>query len=468
MVVYNHLIDWVNARTVEVPADVGSSLCEITSGGESNWVWAWFIEVLVRKCGHSFGQGEWSCSDTKSYTLEEILVAKSIISVLHSSATTMQCFNNQHTLGAMRDLDLLLDVLQATDEQQEQEEEQQEQEEEQEEQEEQEEKEEQGPGAAASQKANSGLDAKYAAVWEHRKLMLTAVFFPMSHAETLAIMHCPTLATTETSRLDSLQQFLHAQVDGVLNANFVENAIVMAALQRMLDSAEVHHRHIALDTSRVDKSVSFIDELACSAIYRPLQRSISGQFRGMQFMSPMADGKHLFEADANDHGYLYVGMCSLFAAPQAVIAGMLVADDKEPEWAQDGAVVLAGSKAYREDWHNWMEQVFSGGIVPSAAEIGNALVRILDADSAVAAKRDFRVQTLDDSNDIAAIAEAIAAQHALIESADTDDLDESALPHQMDGHKRAMSGASTKLAVPQVVGVLRPEMGSIEHRLVVM
>jgi hypothetical protein len=313
-----------------------------------------------------------------------------------------------------------------------------------------------GPRATASQgttnsRAGRSLDAKYDEVWGHRNLMLTAVFFPMSHVETQSIMQCPTQAATETSRQDALQHFLGAQVDSVLNSNHDEDTAVMAALESMLEGAELHHRRIALDKSRVDRSVSFIEELACNAVYRALQGCIAGQFRGGSFMTPMADGKHLFEADTNDHGYLYVGMCSLHAAPQAVLAGMVVADDKEPQGAEDGAAVLVGSKAYREDWHNWMEQVFSGGDVPSAAEIGDALANLLDDDSAAAAKRDFRVQTLDDSNDIPSIAEAIAAQHTLIQSADTDNLDEFALPHQIDGHKKAMSGTSTVYAVPQVV-----------------
>ena len=436
--VYSHLIDWVNGRTVEVPADVGSSLCKITSAGESSWMWVWFVGVLVRKCGHSFGQGGWSCNDIKSYTPEGVLVSKSIVSVLHSAATTMNCLNNQHTGGVVAGLDLLPALLKGGNEAAVEEEDQ-----EQDLEEEEEEQADVDDGAAVSQgttnnRAGRSLAGKYDEVWEHRKLMLAAVFFPMSHAETQSIMHCPTQAATETSRQDALQHFLDAQVDSLQNSNYEENTVVMAALESMLEDAELHHRHIALDKSRVDRSVSFIEELGCNAVYRALQGCIAGQFRGGSFMTPMADGKHLFETDSNDHGYLYVGMCSLHAAPQAVLAGMVVADDKEPQWAEDGAAVLAGSKAYREDWHNWLEQVFSGGDVPSAAEIGDALANLLDDDSAAAAKRDFRVQTLDDSNDILSIAEAIAAQHTLIQSADTDNLDEFTLPHQTDGHKKAM------------------------------
>ena len=62
-----------------------------------------------------------------------------------------------------------------------------------------------GDGAAVSQgttnnRAGRSMAGKYDEVWEHRKLMLAAVFFPMGHAETQSIMHCPTQAATETSR----------------------------------------------------------------------------------------------------------------------------------------------------------------------------------------------------------------------------------------------------------------------------
>ena len=100
-------------------------------------------------------------------------------------------------------------------------------------------------------------------------------------------------------------------------------------------------------------------------------------------MAGMTDGKQLFEADADDHGFLYLGMCSLFAAPQAILAGMVVADDKEPKWAEDGAALLAGSKAYIEDWHNWKEQLF-GDDVPQLEELADTLSKLLDDGSAVA------------------------------------------------------------------------------------
>ena len=29
-----------------------------------------------------------------------------------------------------------------------------------------------------------------------------------------------------------------------------------------------------------------------------------------------------------------------------------MADDKEPKWSEDGAALLARSKAYKEDWHS--------------------------------------------------------------------------------------------------------------------
>ena len=50
-------------------------------------------------------------------------------------------------------------------------------------------------------------------------------------------------------------------------------------------------------------------------MYRALQGCIAGQFRGGIFKASMSDRKHVFDADTNDHGHLYVGMCSLHAAP---------------------------------------------------------------------------------------------------------------------------------------------------------
>ena len=247
-------------------------------------------------------------------------------------------------------------------------------------------------------------------------------------------------------------------------------SVLMGVVDTMLHDAKMHIRHIALDKTRIDKSISFIDELQCSGTYAGVQQCILGQFRSYPSqMVRMADGKQLFEADADDHGFLYLGMCSLFAAPQAVLAGMIVADDKEPKWAEDGAALLAGSKAYREDWHDWMAELFEDDqSVPPMGELADTLSKMLDDDSAAAAKRDFRLQTVGDSNDVDDIATAIAATAVLIESADTDDLDSFAQPFQMDGHRKAISGASTAHAVPQVVGILRPEMGSPEHRVVVM
>ena len=319
-------------------------------------------------------------------------------------------------------------------------------------------------GNCSGPKKNRSLDAKYKEVWEARKLLLTATFFPMTHEENIAIMHSATQGVADT-RQQLLQAFLSAQakVDP-------ENERLMGVVDTMLYLAKMHIRHIALHKTRLDKSISFIDELQCSADFVGIQECILGQFRSYPSqMVPMADGKHLFEADADDHGFLYLGMCSLFAAPQAVLAGMIVADDKEPQWAEDGAGVLAGSKAYREDWHNWMAELFEDDqSVPPMGELAGRLSQMLDDDSAAAAKRDFRLQTLSDSNDVDDIAAAIAATAVLIDSADTDDLDNFAQPFQMDGHRQAISGASTAHAVPQVVGILRPEMGSPEHRVVVM
>ena len=75
---------------------------------------------------------------------------------------------------------------------------------------------------------------------------------------------------------------------------------------------------------------------------------------------------------------------------------------------------------------------------------------------------------MGDSNGVGDVATAIAVVHTLVESADTHDLDDLAQPYQIDGHKKAISGASTAHAVPQVVGILGPEMGSREHGVVIV
>ena len=105
----------------------------------------------------------------------------------------------------------------------------------------------------------------------------------------------------------------------------------MGVVDTMLDDTVLHTRHIALDKARIDKSTTFIEEFKCSSIYEPVQQCILGQFRGGSHMMGMVDGKQLFEADVDDHVLLYVGMCPLFAAPQAILAGVVVADDKEPK-----------------------------------------------------------------------------------------------------------------------------------------
>ena len=56
---------------------------------------------------------------------------------------------------------------------------------------------------------------------------------------------------------------------------------------------------------------------------------------------------------------------------------------------------------------------------------------------------DFRLQTVDDSIEVSDVATTIAVVPTLVNSADTDDLDDFAGPYQIDGHKKAISGAST-------------------------
>ena len=117
------------------------------------------------------------------------------------------------------------------------------------------------------------MDAKYKEVWEDRKLLVTAIFFPMSHEENAAIMRCATQAEADT-RKNALQAFLTAQlkVDP-------ENEFVMGVVDTMLHEAKMHIRHITLDKTRIDKSISFIDELQCTGTYAGLQQCILGQFR---------------------------------------------------------------------------------------------------------------------------------------------------------------------------------------------
>ena len=71
-------------------------------------------------------------------------------------------------------------------------------------------------------------------MWEDRKLLLTATFFPMSHEETTAIMHCATQAEGNT-RQQTLQAFLTAQL-----AMDQENAMVMGVVDTMLHDAVMH------------------------------------------------------------------------------------------------------------------------------------------------------------------------------------------------------------------------------------
>jgi hypothetical protein len=479
-IVYKHLASWVGGGATTVPAEVSNSLCQITSGGESKWPLGWFFAVLTCKCGHTFEQGVWSCNSIESYTPEAVVVVKSIVSLLSSTARKMENMDSMQLCSNVLDELAELpadpaDVSEADSSDDDNVEEHppdlSEEDsaadanlDEEETQAERDRAATQSQVTSSASKKGRTLDAKYGEVWEDRKLLLTATFFPMSHEETTAIMHCATQAEGNT-RKEALQGFLTAQVKVD-----TENELLMSLVDTMLHDAKMHIRHIALDKIRIDKSMSFIDELACSGNYAGVQQCILGQFRSYpNQMVGMADGKQLFEADADDHGFLYLGMCSLFAAPQAVLAGMVVADDKEPKWAEDGAALLAGSKAYRQDWHEWMAVMFGDDqSVPPIGGLAEALAKLLDNDSAAAVKRDFRLQTVGDSNGVEEIATAIAATAVLVESADTDDLDSFAQPFQMDGHRKAISGASTEHAVPQVVGILRPEMDSPEHRVVVM
>ena len=86
-----------------------------------------------------------------------------------------------------------------------------------------------------------------------------------------------------------------------------------------------------------------------------------------------------------------------------------------------------------------MEQIF-GDNLPQLADLTDILSSLLDDGSAIAAKRDFRLKTVGDSNEVGDVATAIATVHALIESATTDELDNFAEPYQMDGHRKANYG----------------------------
>ena len=327
--------------------------------GRANGRWAGSLQCShasvathsTRVCGHAMASNHII-----------LKVVASIVSLIRSTASKMQLLGNLHLSSVLDELDDLSAGLEDESEEDDGDEVEQE------------------SVGAQSQATNSGsrgnisLDAKYNEVWGHRKLLLAATFFPMSHEETQAIMHCATQAATDT-RQGALQNFLDAQVGNMLSPEYhEENAMVMGVVDTMLDSVEdavLHIRHITLDKARIYRSTAFIEELKCSAIYEPLQECILGQFRGGSHMVGMADGKHLFETYADDHGFLYVGMCSLIAAQQASLAGIVVTDDKEPKWAEDGAAMLAGSKAYREDWHCWMDQLF-GDDVPKLADLALA------------------------------------------------------------------------------------------------
>ena len=85
--------------------------------------------------------------------------------------------------------------------------------------------------------------------------------------------------------------------------------MVVGVVDAMLDVVMLHIRHIALDNARIEKSTAFIEELGCNRIYEPVQQCILRQFRGGSHLMGVVDRKQLFEAEANDHGVLYVDMC---------------------------------------------------------------------------------------------------------------------------------------------------------------
>ena len=105
--VYQHLAIWVRGEATTVPAAVSNSLCEITSGGESQWPLGWFFVVLTCKCGYTFNQGVWSCSGIESYTPEEVAVLKSIVSLFCSTARKMQNMDSMQSCSVLEELEEL-------------------------------------------------------------------------------------------------------------------------------------------------------------------------------------------------------------------------------------------------------------------------------------------------------------------------------------------------------------------------
>ena len=102
-IVYKHLADWVRGGATTVPAEVSDSLCQITSGGESKWPLGWFFAVLTCKCGYTFEEGVWSCSSIESYTPEAVVVVRSIVSLLSSTAKKMESMDSMQSCSSVLD-----------------------------------------------------------------------------------------------------------------------------------------------------------------------------------------------------------------------------------------------------------------------------------------------------------------------------------------------------------------------------
>ena len=173
----------MHGQSVTVPATVGESLQQITTGGESGWFFGWFFELLARKCQHSLADGVWVCIGVNTHSATEVHTLKASVSVFCGAALRLQNCNAEFgDLGSVADglVAFAADVAPLESEQEDDESDLDEEEQ----------PETQAP--VSSRSSHRTLYAKYADVWAYRKLMVTCTFFTINHDETHAIMHCPT------------------------------------------------------------------------------------------------------------------------------------------------------------------------------------------------------------------------------------------------------------------------------------
>lgn len=445
--VFEHLMSWVAGNANSVPLEVSECLQLLVDG----WPFSWVLESLVCMCGYkrvsTGAKNVWVCGDQSKYNENERGVATLIVSVyeatqqiLCNTAPIIQVRMPAAEGGAEPATTAAMGSSNKSS----------------------------GKSGGSDAERNKSREAGMLdSVLEARNLIFEASFYPMCHDDVQKVMkHSVVVVDGVNPRLHTLQGFIEREKAMPMPEGFV------AGVELAKDSLSKNRAHLAIESSRIDKSISFMPSLPCSDTYKLVSTALTHQFKHPTV--PLVDGKHLFESDVCDGGYLYIGMGCLHAAPQAVLAGMVAADDKAPE---ENAL----SSEYRAKFHAAVRDMLAdkGDTDLDEDELATVLLDELkersDKDTrtdeyAVSVKTQLNLETFNDSNEVPMVVAALMEQRTAVLEADAHGTDAFGQAYQLDDcqpswHKQDDGSFGAEL---HVAGVLRSGMEGPEHRIVLL